>query len=66
MKQSTKKQSKKFTVGQSWGALRKAWTGFKIAKIQKDRKEMIKYAGRINTLQEDLHLPQTRFKALNE
>ena len=25
-----------FTVGQSWGALRKAWKGYRIAKVQND------------------------------
>jgi hypothetical protein len=27
----------KFTAGQTWGALKKAWKGYKIAKVQSDR-----------------------------
>ena len=36
-----------FTTGQSWGALRKAWKGYRIAKVQGDAARMREYAGKI-------------------
>jgi hypothetical protein len=40
----------KFTTGQTWGALKKACKGYKIAKVQNDKPKMTEYAKKINTL----------------
>lgn len=54
-----------FTKGQTWGALKKAWRAYKIAKVQEKREEMITYAQRIRTLQKELGLPLAQFPNLN-
>jgi len=54
----------KFTKGQTWGALKKAWKAYKIAKVQKDKKNMIEYATRIQTLQKELGLAIAKFPDL--
>ena len=51
-----------YTKGQSWGALRKAWKAYKIAKAQNDQAAMLKYAERIRTLQNQLGLPPSNFQ----
>ena len=56
--------AEKFTKGQTWGALKKAWKAYKIAKVQKDNKNMTEYATRIQTLQKDLGLPKAKFPNL--
>ncbi len=53
-----------FTKGQTWGALKKAWRGYKVAKIQKSMEDMKKYAERIRTLQRELGLPEAKFPEL--
>jgi hypothetical protein len=50
-----------YTAGQTWGALRKAWKAYKIAKVQNDSARMKEYASRIRNLQTQLGVPQTRF-----
>jgi hypothetical protein len=50
-----------FTTGQTWGALKKAWKGYKIAKVQQDRTKMIEYARKIKTLQGELGIRQSTF-----
>jgi hypothetical protein len=50
-----------FTTGQQWGALRKAWKGYKIAKVQHDTARMREYAQRIHNLQDGLGLPKSSF-----
>jgi hypothetical protein len=40
-----------FTTGQSWGALRKAWKGYRIAKVQGDSTKMKEYANKIRKIQ---------------
>jgi hypothetical protein len=50
-----------YTTGQTWGALRKAWKAYKIAKVQNDSEKLKEYAGRIRTLQTQLGVPQTSF-----
>ncbi len=50
-----------YTKGQTWGALKKAWRAYKIAKVQKDKAGMLKYAERIRTLQGELQLPLSKF-----
>jgi len=56
--------SEKFTKGQTWGALKKAWKAYKIAKVQNDRKKMEEYAKRIQTLQKELGLTVAKFPDL--
>ena len=53
-----------YTKGQSWGALNKAWRGYKVAKVQKNMEDMKKYAERIRTLQSELGLVQAKFPEL--
>lgn len=50
-----------YSKGQAWGALRKAWKGYRIAKVQGDKVRMKEYAERIKSLQSQLGLPQTHF-----
>lgn len=51
----------KFTTGQTWGALKKAWKGYKIAKVQNDKAKMTEYAKKIKTLQGELGIKQASF-----
>jgi hypothetical protein len=51
----------KFTKGQTWGALKKAWKGYKIAKVQSDKARMAEYAKKIRTLQGELGVRQSSF-----
>jgi hypothetical protein len=53
-----------YNKGQIWGALRKAWKGYRIAKVQNDSARMREYATRIRTLQSQLGVPQTSFPEL--
>lgn len=53
-----------YTKGQSWGALKKAWRGYKVAKVQNNMEDMKKYAERIRTLQSELGLVQAKFPEL--
>ena len=57
--------SKSFTIGQTWGALRKSWKGYKIAKVQGDRSKMIEYATKIRKLQGELSVQQASFPDLS-
>ncbi len=50
-----------YQQGQVWGALRKAWKGYRIAKVQGDNARMKEYATRIRTLQGQLGVPQASF-----
>ncbi len=50
-----------YTKGQTWGALKKAWKAYKIAKVQNDNPRMKEYATRIRTLQGELNLDQAKF-----
>lgn len=54
-----------YTKGQTWGALKKAWRGYKVGKIQKNVADMRKYAERIRTLQQELGLVQAKFPELD-
>ena len=56
--------SEKYTKGQTWGALKKAWKAYKIAKVQGDKQKMLEYANRIRTLQEELGLQKSKFPEL--
>jgi hypothetical protein len=53
-----------YNKGQIWGALRKAWKGYRIAKVQHDSARMREYAQRIRTLQTQLGVPQASFPDL--
>lgn len=57
-------QVPKYTVAQTWGALKKAWRGYQIAKASKDEKKMKEYAQKIRELQKDLGVPVSSFKEL--
>lgn len=50
-----------FTKGQTWGALKKSWRAYKIAKVQNDKPKMKEYADRIRALQKELGLKQAEF-----
>jgi hypothetical protein len=53
-----------FTVGQSWGALRKAWKGYRIAKVQGDNAKMREYATKIRKIQGELGISVASFPNL--
>lgn len=53
-----------FTVGQSWGALRKAWKGYRIAKVQNDDTKMTDYATKIRKIQGELNIAISSFPNL--
>lgn len=55
---------KSYTKGQTWGALKKAWKAYKIAKIQDDERRMKEYATRIRTLQGELGVKKSEFPDL--
>jgi hypothetical protein len=50
-----------YTTGQTWGALKRSWEGYKIAKGKDDKAGVILYAERIRTLQKELGLPESAF-----
>jgi len=56
--------SKQFDKGQTWGALRKCWKAYKIAKAQNDKEKMLEYAKRIRALQEELGVEKSKFPDL--
>jgi hypothetical protein len=56
--------SQGFTVGQSWGALRKAWKGYRIAKVQNDDTKMTEYANKIRKIQGELNIAISSFPNL--
>ena len=53
-----------FTIAQSWGALRKAWKGYRIAKVQDDNARMIEYANKIRKIQGELGISVASFPQL--
>ena len=63
--QTEQNTTKSFTIGQTWGALRKSWKGYKIAKVQSDRTKMIEYATKIRKLQGELGVQQASFPDLS-
>ncbi|MGC8568567.1 MAG: hypothetical protein ACP5LW_01000 [Nitrososphaeria archaeon] len=56
--------SQKYSKGQTWGALKKAWKAYKIAKSKGEKDKMLEYAKRIRTLQEELGLEKSKFPEL--
>jgi hypothetical protein len=53
-----------FSAGQSWGALRKAWKGYRIAKVQSDNAKMTEYATKIRKIQGELGISVATFPNL--
>jgi hypothetical protein len=53
-----------FMYGETWGALKKSWIGYKRAKSDNDRDLMIEYAKRIQTLETQLGIPTASFPNL--
>jgi hypothetical protein len=53
-----------FSTGQSWGALRKAWKGYRIAKVQGDNVKMTEYATKIRKIQGELKISVASFPNL--
>lgn len=56
----------KYTTGQTWAALKKAWKGYKIAKVHNDTTRMVEYARKIRTLQDELGIKQSSFPDLGK
>ncbi len=57
-------QENNFTTGQSWGALRKAWRVYRIAKVQDDNAKMTEYASKIRKIQQELGISVASFPHL--
>lgn len=53
-----------FQLGPSWGALKKCWKGYKLAKAQNDRDLMVEYANRIQKLELEIGIPTASFPNL--
>ena len=53
-----------FTERSTWRVLKKAWTGFKIAKAKGDHEKMIYYAKGIQKFQKQLNAPLHSFSDL--
>ena len=62
--EASTQQENSFTTGQSWGALRKAWKGYRIAKVQNDNAKMTEYATKIRKIQEELGISIASFPHL--
>jgi hypothetical protein len=62
--EASTRQENSFTTGQSWGALRKAWKGYRIAKVQDDNAKMTEYATKIRKIQEELGVSRASFPNL--
>jgi len=60
-------KSKTYSTGQTWGALRKAWRGYEIARVNKNHEKQRKYASLIQQLEHDLGLNITyNFRGLSQ
>lgn len=53
-----------YLLGSSWGALKKSWKGYKLAKAQNDTELMIEYANRIQKLETEIGIPTASFPNL--
>jgi hypothetical protein len=62
---TTQNSDSAFTTGQSWGALRKAWKGYRIAKVQADDAKMREYAAKIRKIQTELKVSVASFPHLD-
>lgn len=54
-----------YTEGQNWGALRKCWRGYRIAKTHGEMDRMIDYAKKIRSLQRRMGISVAEFPNLN-
>ena len=54
-----------FSAGQSWGALKKAWKGYRIAKVHDDNPKMKEYATKIRKIQGELGISRATFPHLD-
>jgi hypothetical protein len=63
--ETASKGNSNFTTGQSWGALRKAWKGYRIAKVQSDSTKMREYATKIRKIQGELGINVASFPHLD-
>lgn len=61
-KRRRSKKKASTAAGKKWGALKKSWTGFRIAKAHKDGAKMVKYKMQINKIQRELKIKQTKFR----
>jgi hypothetical protein len=61
---TTQQTENNFSTGQSWGALRKAWKGYRIAKVQDDNIKMTEYATKIRKIQGELGISVASFPNL--
>ena len=62
--EASTQQENNFTTGQSWGALKKAWKGYRIAKVQDDNTKMTEYASKIRKIQQELGISVASFPHL--
>jgi hypothetical protein len=61
---TTSDNGNNFSTGQSWGALRKAWKGYRIAKVHNDNTKMTEYANKIRKIQGELGINVASFPNL--
>ena len=61
---TTSNTESNFSTGQSWGALRKAWKGYRIAKVHNDNTRMTEYANKIRKIQGELNINVASFPNL--
>ena len=53
------------TTGQTWAALKKCWTAYRIAKVKGEKENMVEYAKRIRSLQKELGFSPAKFPELD-
>jgi thioesterase domain-containing protein len=54
-----------FTERSTWKGLKKAWCGYRIAKVKCEHNKMLQYASIIQKLQNELTLPISNFPDLD-
>ena len=54
-----------FTERSTWKGLKKAWRGYRIAKVKYEHNKMLQYASIIQKLQNELNLPVSNFPDLD-
>lgn len=58
-------ETKSYTTGQTWGALRRSWKGYRIAKGSEHLEDMKKYAKQIQSLEKELNVKVSEFPRLD-
>lgn len=53
--------SEGFSINETWGALKRCWRGYRIAKKDRDNELMVLYASRIRKLQFELDISISEF-----